>query len=71
MKLKEFLSKQSAYVQLDMTLFIRLLEVAREEIKSDAELHYLAERCSGLAAERSEPLTMADYDQLWPLEKKS
>lgn len=69
MKLKEFLSKQSAYVHLDMTLFIRLLEVAREEIKSDADLHYLAERCSALAAESAEPLTMADYDKLWPLEK--
>ncbi len=30
-------------VKLDVPLFIRLLELAREEIKDDADIHDLAE----------------------------
>ena len=54
-------SKQVSVISCDMTLFIRLLEVAREELKDDAALHYLVERCSEQAALKGAPLTMDDY----------
>jgi hypothetical protein len=50
-------------------LFIRLLEVAREEIKSDADLHHMVERCSEKFAIKGSPLTMDDYNDLWPGKK--
>lgn len=46
---------------LDIPLFIRLLEVAREEIKSDEDLHKLVER---VIAEGEGPLTMDNYDSI-------
>lgn len=52
---------QSAVVSCDMTLFIRLLEIAREEIKDDASLHQLVERVSEAQAAKGRPLTMDDY----------
>lgn len=52
---------QAAFISFDMTLFIRLMEIAREEIKTDAELHYLVERCSERYVEKGAPLTMDDY----------
>lgn len=55
---------QSAFMGVDMTLFIRLLEVAREELKTDEALHRLAERCSQLYAMKGEPLTMYDYEAI-------
>ena len=72
MKFTQFLDQskeQSAFINCDMTLFIRLLEIAREEIKSDAELHYLVERCSKRFAEKGSPLTMDDYDALCEKDK--
>lgn len=57
-------TKQSATISCDMSLFIRLLEVAREEIKSDADLHHLVERCSEAQALKDSPLTMDDYENL-------
>ena len=47
-------------VQLDVPLFIRLLELAREDIKQDADLHDVAEAV--IAMSKRGPLTMADYD---------
>lgn len=58
--------KRSGTVCLDMSLFIRLLEAAREDLDSDEALHELAERCSELAGENSEPLSMEDYKDLIP-----
>ena len=55
-------NNQSATIACDMTLFIRLMEVAREEIKDDASLHQLVERCSEQFATKGQPLTMDDYD---------
>jgi len=62
-------TKQSAMIACDVTLFIRLLEIAREELKSDEQLHQLVERCSEAQALKDSPLTMDDYEQLMP--KKS
>ena len=49
-------------VKLDVPLFIRLLELAREDIKGDADIHDLAQRAIELSQDR--PATMADYDDL-------
>lgn len=49
-------------IQLDVPLFIRLLELAREEVKQDADLHDLAEAVIQLSQDG--PATMADYDKI-------
>jgi hypothetical protein len=49
-------------VKLDVPLFIRLLELAREEIKKDADIHDLAQRAIELS--REGPIDMARYDDL-------
>ena len=49
-------------VQLDVPLFIRLLELAREEIKGDADIHDLAQRAIELS--KNGPIDMAQYDDL-------
>jgi hypothetical protein len=64
-------NKQAAVVSLDMTLFIRLLEVAREEIKNDTDLHQMVERCSEQQVTKGQPLTMDDYNVLVPQKAES
>ena len=59
MKLQDI--KQSAVISCDITLFIRLMEIAREEIKSDADLHHLIEKISEAQAAKKKFLTMNDY----------
>ena len=49
-------------VQLDVPLFIRLLELAREDVKQDADLHDVAEAVIKLSQQG--PVTMADYDSI-------
>ena len=49
-------------VQLDVPLFIRLLELAREEIKGDADIHDLAQRAIELS--KNGPINMVQYDEL-------
>ncbi len=49
-------------VQLDVPLFIRLLELAREDVKQDADLHDVAEAVIKLSQQG--PVTMAAYDQI-------
>lgn len=58
---KEDSSEQDS-VTLDVPLFIRLLELAREDIKSDAELHHVVERV--LAIKDQGTLSMDHYDQI-------
>ena len=50
-------------VTLDVPLFIRLLEYAREDAKTDMDLHNVAEKAVA-ASETGKTLTMADYDSL-------
>ena len=57
-------SNQSAFISCDITLFIRLLEVAREELKSDEALHQLVERCSETQAAKGAFLSMDDYSSI-------
>jgi hypothetical protein len=49
-------------VKLDVPLFIRLLELAREDVKQDADLHDVAEAVIKLSQE--DVATMADYDSI-------
>lgn len=50
------------HITFDVPLFIRLLELAREDIKSDAELHHVVERV--LAIKDRGTLTMDDYAEI-------
>lgn len=52
-------------VTMDVPLFIRLLEVAREELKTDAELHNLVERVLQRHRASDSGLTMTDYPHLY------
>ena len=49
-------------VKLDVPLFIRLLELAREDVKQDADLHDVAEAVIKLSQDGV--ATMADYDTI-------
>ncbi len=49
-------------VRLDVPLFIRLLELSREEVKQDADIHDLAQKVIEFSKDRV--VTMADYDEL-------
>jgi hypothetical protein len=48
-------------VTLDIPLFIRLLEYAREDAKEDVDLHYLADNAIRLSAE-GKTLSMNHYN---------
>jgi DNA-binding ferritin-like protein len=49
-------------IQLDVPLFIRLLELAREDVKQDADLHDVAEAVIKLS--QNSVATMEDYDKI-------
>lgn len=50
-------------VHLDVPLFIRLLELAREDVKQDADLHDIAQKVIELT-DAGKTVTMADYDAI-------
>ena len=50
-------------ITVDVPLFIRLLEYAREDAKTDVDLHNVAEKAVMLS-ENGATLTMANYDAL-------
>ena len=49
-------------IQMDIELFIRVMEYSREDAKTDQELHELTERAAALS--RNKVLTMEDYESL-------
>jgi hypothetical protein len=49
-------------VKLDVPLFIRLLELAREDVKQDADLHDVAEIVTQLSQDG--PVTMEKYNEI-------
>jgi hypothetical protein len=49
-------------IRLDVPTFIRLLELAREEIDNDMDLHDVAEKMTELS--QGKVVTMADYDEV-------
>jgi len=46
-------------IKLTLPIFIRLLEYAKEDAKTDMDLHFIAEYVSCHAEDK--PLTMKDY----------
>lgn len=50
-------------IKLDVPLFIRLLEYAREDAKTDMDLHDVAEKVIAMSS-KGQVLTMADYDSM-------
>jgi hypothetical protein len=50
-------------ISVDVPLFIRLLEYAREDAQTDMDLHDVAEKIISLAAS-GKTLTMVDYDSI-------
>jgi hypothetical protein len=67
-KIKE-LSNPTDIISVDVPLFIRLLEYAREDAKTDMDLHDVAENIIRLSAE-GKPLTMANYDDIIGADKE-
>lgn len=61
LKVKESVDSKDT-VTLDVPLLIRIMELAREDIKSDAELHHVVEKLLGLKDQGV--LTMQDYDAI-------
>jgi hypothetical protein len=49
-------------IKIDVPLFIRLLELAREDVKQDADLHDVAEIVTRLS--QSGPVTMKNYNEI-------
>lgn len=58
---EKVVEKEADIISVDVPLFIRLLEVAREEAKDDMALHEITERVTELLGDKK-ILTMADYD---------
>ena len=50
-------------ITVDVPLFIRLLEYAREDAKTDMDLHNVAEKAIALS-EKGATLTMANYNAI-------
>lgn len=70
--LKQTMSEESNpadALTLDVPLMIRLLEYAREDAKTDMDLHNVAERMIELSAE-GRTLTMQDYDAICAQQKQ-
>lgn len=55
-------------IKLDVPLFIRLLELAREDVKQDADLHDVAEIVTQLSQQGV--VTMDEYDHIVSFMKK-
>tara|TARA_R110000803_G_scaffold48283_1_gene100290 strand:- start:20 stop:244 length:225 start_codon:yes stop_codon:yes gene_type:complete len=52
-------------VKLDVPLFIRILEYAREDAKTDVDLHELTDNIIEMSSE-GRTLSMSDYDYILP-----
>ena len=66
MKFKQFLDEEAKpedVIRLDVPLFIRMMEFARENAKTDRELHEISERAIKLCAS-GKMLSMDDYNDL-------
>jgi GNAT superfamily N-acetyltransferase len=53
-------------ISMNMPLLIRVLELAKEDVKEDKEIHFIAERLQSIADKGT--LTMEDYDYISGLE---
>ncbi len=49
-------------IKIDVPTFLRLLELAREDVKDDMSLHFVTEKAIELS--KSGVITMEDYDDI-------
>ncbi len=56
-------------IKIDVPTFLRLLELAREDVKDDMSLHFVTEKAIELS--KSGVITMKDYDNIISHMKKS
>ena len=61
--LKQSIENKPDIVKMDIPLLMRLLEYAREDAKTDMDLHNVAEKLTQLS-EQGDVLTMAEYDAI-------
>lgn len=66
LKAAQQVKEEASVVSMDVPLLIRVLEIAREELKTDADLHKFVTSIVQQQATKSEPLTMEDYDIINP-----
>lgn len=50
-------------IVIDIPTFLRLLELAREEVEEDAELHFIADIVAKISDEKT--VTMQDYENIY------
>lgn len=50
-------------INIDISTFLRLLELAKEEVQDDKELHFIADIVSQISNKRQ--VTMDDYDEIY------
>ena len=55
-------------VCMNLPLLIRIMELVREDVKSDADLHRVVENILSVADDHT--LTMADYDTIADISRK-
>lgn len=61
---------QKDSIRIDVPLLIRLLEYAREDAKTDLDLHDVAERLIDLS-QTGQTLTMRDYNKICDIKKRN
>lgn len=49
---------------MNSSLFMRVLELVREDVEDDEVLHHLVEKITDLCKDSDEPLTMDAYDEI-------
>lgn len=65
---KQHLQEQQAnIISMDIPLFMRILEYAREDASDDLDLHFVTENVIRLSS--TKPLTMADYRDIVKINK--
>jgi hypothetical protein len=55
-------------IKIDVPTFLRLLELAREDVKEDPDLHDITQKIVAISQERV--VTMADYNDIVGFMKK-
>jgi hypothetical protein len=55
-------------IKIDVPTFLRLLELAREDVKADPDLHDMTQKIVAISQERV--VTMADYKDIVSFMKK-
>ncbi len=63
-------SNPTDIIKLDVPLFIRLLEYAKEDAKTDMDLHKVTEKCIELGKD-GKALTMSNYSKIVSNDKTS